>query len=53
MSLLEILGYVPVVLGVTAQVAAAVGTPSIVTKVKVVHNIFNLFAGNYGKAKNR
>lgn len=42
-----------VVLGSASQVAAIVGAPKWVKRVGLVHKVYKLLAGNYGKASNK
>ena len=49
----EYVGYVTTAMVVLSQVAALIGVPGWVTKVKVANVIWNAVAANYGKAKNK
>ena len=44
--------YGPVLLAAASQMAALFGKPKIVQKIGIVSQLFDILAGNYGKAKN-
>lgn len=41
-----------IILAVMPHVAALIGTPAWLAKISAVQSIYNIIAGNWGKAKN-
>lgn len=48
-----IVGLITIGLLALSQVAALLGKPKWVANIKLLDKVFNVLAGNYGKARNR